>query len=167
LTGLLIAGVIEIFTIPFFGSLSDRLGQRQVFIGGAVFLALFALPFFWLLNTEVSVLIWLALVVGLSVGHPAAYGPMASFMTRLFEARVRYSGISLSYQLAGILGGALAPIIATLLYAAIEGPELIALYMAALCGLTVVCVYLASDFPGDDPDERRLDADRQEPAGQR
>jgi uncharacterized membrane protein YeaQ/YmgE (transglycosylase-associated protein family) len=66
---------------------------------------------------------------------------------------------------AGILGGALAPFIATLLYAATEGPELIALYMAALCGLTVVCVYLASDFPGDDPDERRLAAERQEPAG--
>jgi hypothetical protein len=72
----------------------------------------------------------------------------------------------LSYQLAGILGGALAPFIAVLLYAAIDGPELIALYMAALCGLTVVCVYLASDFPGDDPDERRLAAERQEPAGQ-
>lgn len=159
LIGLLIAGVIEIFTIPFFGSLSDRLGQRQVFIGGAVFLGLFALPFFWMLNTEVSIIIWLALVLGLSVGHAAAYGPMASFMARLFGARVRYSGISLSYQLAGILGGALAPLIATLLYAAIEGPALIALYMAALCGLTIVCVYLASDFPGDDPDEARLAAE--------
>lgn len=84
---------------------------------------------------------------------------MASFMARLFGARVRYSGISLSYQLAGILGGALAPLIATLLYAAIEGPALIALYMAALCGLTIVCVYLASDFPGDDPDEARLAAE--------
>ena len=167
LTGLLIAGVIEIFTIPFFGSLSDRLGQRQVFIGGAVFLALFALPYFWMLNTKVSVLIWLALIVGLSFGHAAAYGPMASFMARLFGARIRYSGISLSYQLAGILGGALAPLIATLLYAAIQGPELIALYMAALCVLTVVCVYLASDFPGDDPDETRLATERQEPAGQR
>ena len=167
LTGLLIAGVIEIFTIPFFGSLSDRLGQRQVFIGGAVFLALFALPYFWMLNTEVSVLIWLALIVGLSFGHAAAYGPMASFMARLFGARIRYSGISLSYQLAGILGGALAPLLATLLYAAIEGPELIALYMAALCVLTVVCVYLASDFPGDDPGETRLATERQEPAGQR
>src|SRR5215218_5131835 len=156
LIGLLIAGIIEIFTIPFFGSLSDRVGQRPVFIGGAVFLGLFALPFFWLLDTKVSILIWLALVLGLSVGHAAAYGPMASFIARLFGGRVRYSGTSLSYQLAGILGGALAPTVATLLYAAINGPELIALYMAVLCALTVVCVYLASDFPGDDPDEREL-----------
>jgi hypothetical protein len=88
---------------------------------------------------------------------------MASFMARLFGARVRYSGISLSYQLAGILGGALAPFIAVLLYAAIDGPELIALYMAALCGVTVVCVYLASDFPGDDPDESRLAAEEASP----
>jgi MFS transporter, MHS family, shikimate and dehydroshikimate transport protein len=167
LVGLLIAGAIEILTIPFFGSLSDRVGQRQVFIGGAVFLALFALPYFWMLNTRTSVLIWLALVLGLSVGHAAAYGPMASFIARLFEGRVRYSGTSLSYQLAGILGGALAPSVATLLYAAINGPELIALYMVALCGLTVVCVYLASDFPGDEPEEGRLVAERQELADQR
>ena len=166
LTGLLIAGVIEIFTIPMFGSLSDRVGQRQVFIGGAVFLAFFALPFFWMLNTEASVLIWLALVGGLSVGHAAAYGPMANFMARLFGARVRYSGISLSYQLAGILGGALALFIAVLPGPSIDGPELIALYMAALCGLTVVCVYLASDFPGDEAEERHLAAEGQELADQ-
>jgi hypothetical protein len=92
---------------------------------------------------------------------------MASFIARLFGGRVRYSGTSLSYQLAGILGGALAPSVATLLYAAINGPELIALYMVALCGLTVVCVYLASDFPGDEPEERRLVAERQELADQR
>jgi len=167
LIGLLIAGIIEVFTIPFFGSLSDRVGQRPVFIGGAVFLGLFALPFFWLLDTKVSILIWLALVLGLSVGHAAAYGPMASFIARLFGGRVRYSGTSLSYQLAGILGGALAPTVATLLYAAINGPELIALYMAVLCALTVVCVYLASDFPGDDPDERELVEEGQVQASQR
>jgi MFS transporter, MHS family, shikimate and dehydroshikimate transport protein len=167
LVGLLIAGAIEIFTIPFFGALSDRVGQRQVFIGGAVFLALFALPYFWLLNTRSSILIWLALVLGLSVGHAAAYGPMASFIARLFGGRVRYSGTSLSYQLAGVLGGALAPSVATLLYAAINGPELIALYMAVLCGLTVVCVYLVSSFPGDEAEERELVDERQEPAGQR
>jgi MHS family shikimate/dehydroshikimate transporter-like MFS transporter len=167
LAGLLIAGTIEISTIPFFGSLSDRVGQRRVFIGGAVFLALFALPYFWMLDTRASALIWLALVLGLSVGHAAAYGPMASFIAGLFGGRVRYSGTSLSYQLAGILGGALAPSVATLLYAAIAGPELITLYMVALCGLTVVCVYLASEFPGDEPEERRLVTERQEPADQR
>jgi MFS family permease len=144
--------------------LSDRVGQRPVIIGGAVFLGLFALPFFWMLETKVSVVIWLALILGLSVGHAAGYGPLASFIARLFGARVRYSGTSISYQLAGVLGGALAPSIAVLLYAAIAGPELIAVYMAALCLLTVVCVYLASNFPGDAEEEEQLVAERQETA---
>jgi MFS transporter, MHS family, shikimate and dehydroshikimate transport protein len=164
LLGLFIAATIELFTMPACGMLSDRVGQRPVIIGGAVFLGLFALPFFWMLETKVSVVIWLALILGLSVGHAAGYGPLASFIARLFGARVRYSGTSISYQLAGVLGGALAPTIAVLLYAAIAGPELIAVYMAALCLLTVVCVYLASNFPGDAEDEEQLVAERQETA---
>lgn len=158
LIGLFIAAVIEVCTMPAFGALSDRVGQRPVFIGGALFLAAFAFPFFWMLDTRVSVVIWLALILGLAVGHSAAYGPMANFMAKLFGSRVRYSGVSVSYQLAGILGGALAPTVAVLLYAAAGGPQLIALYMIALCLLTVVCVYLATDFPGDTDEEQRLAA---------
>lgn len=164
LIGLFIAAVIELFTMPTFGSLSDRLGQQPVFIGGAVFLALFAFPFFWMLDTRSAVVIWLALVLGLSVGHAAAYGPMASFIARLFGARVRYSGTAISYQLAGVLGGALAPTVAVLLYAVAGGPQLISVYMIALCALTVVCVYLASHFPGDEPQEEQLVAERQDTA---
>lgn len=149
LLGLFIASVIEIFTMPAFSSLSDRVGQRPVFIAGAIFLGIFAYPYFLMLNTKVTVLIWLATILGLSFGHAAAYGPMASFIARLFGTRVRYSGAAISYQLAGVLGGALAPIIAVSLYQVVNGPALIALYMAALCVLTVVCVYLASTFPGD------------------
>lgn len=120
-----------------------------MFIAGAVFLGLFAFPYFWMLNTKIAPVIWLAVILGLSVGHAAAYGPMASFIARLFDTRVRYSGTAMSYQLAGVLGGALAPFIAVLLYAAVGDPILISVYMAILCVLTVVCVYLASDFPGD------------------
>lgn len=149
LLGLFIASVIEMFTMLGFGALSDRLGQRLVFIAGAAFLGLFAFPYFWMLNTKSTLMIWLAVILGLSVGHAAAYGPMASFIARLFDTRVRYSGTAMSYQLAGVLGGALAPFIAVLLYTAAGGTILISVYMAMLCVLSVVCVYLASDFPGD------------------
>jgi 1,4-dihydroxy-2-naphthoate octaprenyltransferase len=93
------------------------------------------------------------------------YGTQASFYAELFGTRVRYSGASLGYQLAGIFGGALAPIVATALYAATGGPGLIGVYVAVLCLLSIVCVYLADetfrrDIYEDEPQERQLIAEQ-------
>ena len=75
LTGVLVAAAIEFFVIPAFGALSDKIGRRPVYMGGAAFCILFAFPYFWLLNTESTVLIWLAIVLSLAVGHAAMYAP--------------------------------------------------------------------------------------------
>ncbi len=160
-----IAALIEIFTIPAFASLSDKVGRRPVLMAGAAFLGLWIFPFFWLLDTRSSALIILAVIVGLSIGHAMVYGTQASFYAELFGTRVRYSGASLGYQLAGIFGGALAPIVATALYAATGGPGLIGVYVAVLCLLSIVCVYLADetfrrDIYEDEPQERQLIAEQ-------
>ena len=99
-----IAALIEIFTIPAFASLSDKVGRRPVLMAGAAFLGLWIFPFFWLLDTGSASLIILAVIVGLSIGHAMVYGTQASFYAELFGTRVRYSGASLGYQLAGIFG---------------------------------------------------------------
>jgi MFS transporter, MHS family, shikimate and dehydroshikimate transport protein len=113
LNGVLLAAFIESFTRPAFGALSDKVGRRPVYIFGAVFSALLSFPLFMLLDAKTPHLGWIAIVLGLAVGHAAMYGPQASFLAELFGIKVRYSGVSLGYNLASIFAGVLSPLIAT------------------------------------------------------
>jgi MFS transporter, MHS family, shikimate and dehydroshikimate transport protein len=163
LTGVIIAAAIGLFTIPFFGGLSDRVGRRPVYLFGAAFALLFAFPFFWLLNTGVGPLIWLAIVLGVNLGHDSMYGPQAAYFSELFGTRVRYSGASLGYQLASVLAGGLSPLIAVALLASYGYPA-VAVYMAIMALITVVSVILASETFREDiletqAEERRLVAE--------
>ena len=146
LNGVLIAAAIETFTIPAFGALSDRVGRRPVYIFGAIFSALMSFPLFMLLGTKNPQLGWIAIVLGLAVGHAAMYGPQASFLSELFGTKVRYSGVSLGYNLASIFAGALSPLIATGLMTA-YAPQTwpISLYMIGLALVTIVSVYFATE----------------------
>jgi metabolite-proton symporter len=170
LTGVIIAATIGLFTIPIFGALSDRVGRRPVYLFGAAFSLLFAFPFFWLLNTGVAPLIWLAIVLGVNLGHDAMYGPQAAYFSELFGTRVRYSGASLGYQLASVLAGGLSPLIAVALLSA-YGYGAVATYMAIMALITVVSVILASETFQEDitetqAAERRLIGEGPEPRTQ-
>jgi MFS transporter, MHS family, shikimate and dehydroshikimate transport protein len=146
LNGVLIGALFETATIPAFGSLSDALGRRPVYVFGAVFSALMSFPLFMLLGTKTPELAWIAIVLGLAVGHAAMYGPQASFFAELFGTKVRYSGVSLGYNLASIFAGALSPLIATSLMAAYKPLTWpISVYMIILAVITVVSVYFASE----------------------
>ena len=161
LTGVIIAAIISLFSTPAFGILSDRLGRRRVYLFGAVFSLLFSFPFFWLLDTKTSVVIWLAVVVGLVLGHDPMYGPQAAYFSELFGTRLRYSGASIGYQLASVLAGALSPIIATSLLAWADHFWPVAAYTAVLSLITVVSTYLASEtFQEDITKESSPKSDR-------
>jgi MFS transporter, MHS family, shikimate and dehydroshikimate transport protein len=146
LNGVLIAAAIEVFTIPAFGLLSDYTGRRPIYIFGAVFSAIMSFPLFILLGTKEPHLAWIAIVLGLAIGHAAMYGPQASFLSDLFGTKVRYSGVSLGYNLASIFAGALSPLIATGLMTAYQ-PETwpVSVYMIILALITIVSVYFASE----------------------
>jgi metabolite-proton symporter len=138
------AAALAVLSIPFFGWLSDRIGRRPVYLFGAVLTALFAYPFFWLINLGSTTLLFVALAVGLCVAHAAMYGPQAAFLAEMFPVRVRYSGMSLAAQVASILAGALSPTIATALQAA-YGYRSIAAYLMVMAVVTIVSVVFARE----------------------
>jgi len=145
LNAVLIGSAVQLIVIPCFGALSDQVGRRPVYLGGAFFLMLFAFPFFWMIETRQSVLVVLAVVIGL-IGHAAMYGPQAAFFSELFGTRVRYSGASLGYQLASPLAGGLAPLIATALLDQSHGkPWSVAVYLIGMAAITLISVWLAEE----------------------
>ena len=93
LLGVVIAAAIGAVTIPMFGALADRIGARRVIMAGAMFAIAHSIVFFWLLDTQITALVWLAIVLGLAVGVASMFGPIAAFYHDLFETRVRYTGL--------------------------------------------------------------------------
>jgi metabolite-proton symporter len=140
-----LAAVIEIFAIPFYGWLSDKLGRRPVYLFGAIFTGVFAFPFFWLVETSTTSLMVLGVVSALVFGHAAMYGPQASFFSELFGARVRYSGASLGYQLASVIAGGLSPLIATGLLRRTGSSWPISIFVIIMSVITTVAVFWTTE----------------------
>jgi len=145
LAAISIAAVIELFSMPAFGALSDRFGRRPVYLFGAIFTALFAFPFFWMIESSNATLMVLAIVLALVFGHSAMYGPQASFFSELFGTRVRYSGASLGYQLSSVIAGGLSPLIATGLLRRYGTSWQIALLIVGMGLVTAISVFLAAE----------------------
>jgi len=160
LNAVLIAAAVQLLLIPYFGRLSDRLGRRPVYLFGAVGALVWVFAFFALLNTRQTLLIFLAAVVALFF-HAAMYGPQAAFISELFSTRLRYSGASLGYQVAGVLGGALAPIISITLLDRFSTWVAVALYVAFMLLITIAAVLAAQetskiDLHAEKPEERAI-----------
>ncbi|HEY0358169.1 MAG TPA: MFS transporter [Mycobacteriales bacterium] len=156
LTAVMVGSALQLVLIPLFGALSDRLGRRPVYLAGAVGAAVWVFVFFPLLDTRSTGAIILAAVGGL-LFHAMMYGPQAAFVTELFSTRLRYSGASLGYQVAGVLGGGLAPLISLALLARYDTPVAICVYVAAALALTVVALLFAPETRDAD-----LTAEREE-----
>ena len=152
----LVASVVQFFTIPMFGLLSDVVGRRPVYLGGALSLAAFAFPYFWLVDTGNPTWIGVATIASLVI-VAAMYGPQAAFFSELFGTDVRYTGASIGYQLAAPLAGGLAPMISMSLLDWAHGRSWpIAVYLIVLSAITLVSVWLAAETHRrqlSDPDE--------------
>jgi MFS family permease len=160
LNAVLIAAAVQVFLVPYFGHLSDRIGRRPVYLFGAVGALIWTFAFFALLDTRNSLLIVIAATVAL-LFHAAMYGPQAAFVAELFSTRLRYSGASLGYQIAGVLGGALAPIISIALFNRYSTSVAVSLYVAVALLITILSVAAARetskiDLHAEKPEERAI-----------
>lgn len=146
LTALLIGSAVQFVLVPVLGALSDRIGRRPLYLAGAIGIALWSYVFFDLIGSRSEPKIILAVLVGLIL-HSLMYAPQAAFFAELFGTSVRYTGASVGYQLASILAGALAPIIALKLLGDVHHPNTtaVAIYMTVASVLTVVAVLAARE----------------------
>lgn len=141
-----LGAAMELITIPFFGALSDRIGRRPIYMLGCLSAIALAFPIFWAIETLSPVLVVLAFVIGMSVGHGIMYGVQASFLSEMFPSNVRYSGASLGYQLAAPLGGGIVPVVAAAVVGATHGATWpVSLLMIGIALITMVAVLFAKE----------------------
>ena len=146
LTGLTVAYLVSLITIPAFSILSDRIGRRPVYMGAAIFSALLAFPFFWLVLTQNAVLVWIALILALAVGVAGMFGPQAAYFAELFSTRSRYSGFAFARELGSVLAGGPAPFVSAALVLMAGGkPWGVAVYIMLLSVLTAVALYFGPE----------------------
>ncbi|HEY9553522.1 MFS transporter [Allosphingosinicella sp.] len=147
LNAILIGAIVQFFAIPLLALLSDKIGRRPVYAFGGFGLAAFSFVFFSMLGSGSSAAIVAAIVIAL-VLHGAMYGPQAAFIAELFPTRIRYSGVSIAYQLTSIVAGSLAPIIALALYREYESALPVAIYVGAACAISGITALLARETKG-------------------
>ncbi|MGB7601464.1 MAG: MFS transporter, partial [Candidatus Sulfotelmatobacter sp.] len=147
LSAVLVAACVSFFTIPLAGHFSDQIGRKKMYLIGVVLMGLFGFVYFAMVDTATPALVFIAIVLSL-IPHDLQYGPQAALIAESFTPRLRYSGASLGYQLASIIAGGPAPIIATALFASYHSGYAISWYIAACAVVSLISAAMMPDFTG-------------------
>ncbi|HWM07094.1 MAG TPA: MFS transporter, partial [Actinophytocola sp.] len=140
----MIGSACQLLLMPAFGALSDRMNRRRLYLYGTIAAAVWPFVFFPMISGGSFLLLVLGIVVALVI-HAVLYGPQAALITEQFSPRLRYTGSSLAYTLAGVIGGAPAPLILTALLAAFGSWWILAVYIVFTAVLTGIGLVLARD----------------------
>jgi MFS family permease len=149
LMAVLVAACVSFITIPLSGHISDLIGRRKMYLIGAATTGLFGFLYFGMVDTAVPSLVFIAIVLSL-IPHDMQYGPQAALIAEAFTPRLRYSGASLGYQLASVIAGGPAPLIATALFAAYHSGYAVSIYIAACSVVSLIAASLMPDYTGKD-----------------
>ncbi|MDO0974586.1 MFS transporter [Mycolicibacterium frederiksbergense] len=152
---LLFAHAVHFAAVPVVGYLADRFGRRPVYMLGAVLGGTWGFFAFPMMNSGNYVVVTAAITLGLMI-HALMYAPQPAIMSEMFPTRMRYSGVSLGYQVTSIVAGSLAPLIAVKLLDIYDSPVPISIYLAIACTITLVAVLFTRETNGIDL--RTLDA---------
>ena len=144
LTGIIVGCLAQFVIIPLSAHISDRVGRRPVYVAGAVAVGVWAFIAWPLIETANPALAVLAIATGIAA-QGIMYGPMAAFITEMFPTKVRSTGAGFGYQVAGILGGALAPFLAQLLTQSFQTTFAVSVYVAITAVIAVVASLLARE----------------------
>jgi MFS family permease len=149
LAAVMVAACFSFISIPLSGHISDRIGRKNMYLIGVIFTGLFGFLYFGMIDTAIPSAVFIAIVISL-LPHDIQYGPQAALIAEAFTPRLRYSGASLGYQLASIVAGGPAPIIATALFAHYQSGYAVAVYIAACAFISLVAAALMPDYTGKD-----------------
>jgi metabolite-proton symporter len=149
LTAVLVAACVSFVTIPLSGHISDLIGRRKMYLIGAAAVGLFGFLYFGMVDTAVPSAVFIAIVLSL-IPHDMQYGPQAALIAEAFTPRLRYSGASLGYQLASVIAGGPAPLIATALFATYQSGYAISIYIAVCAVISLVAAAFMPDYTGKD-----------------
>ena len=149
LTAVSVAALVSFVSIPLSGHISDLIGRRKMYLIGVVAVGLFGFLYFGMVDTAIPSAVFIAIVLSL-IPHDMQYGPQAALIAELFTPRLRYSGASLGYQLASIIAGGPAPIIATALFATYHSGYAIAVFIAGCAVVSAVAARFMPDYTGKD-----------------
>jgi MFS family permease len=149
LTAVLCATLLSAVTIPLSGHISDRIGRKKMYMIGCATMGIFGFIYFGLIDTGLPLLIFIAIVASL-IPHAMQYGPQAALIAESFTPRLRYSGSSIGCQLASIIAGGPAPLIATALFASYKSGAPIAIYILICSIISIIATAFLKDYTGRD-----------------
>src|SRR5699024_4656080 len=122
--------ILTTILMPVMGSWSDKIGRKKIYVGGTVLMMLYAFPYFWLIHQDSILLLFIATIIGLGVIWAPITAVLGTMFSEIFSAKVRYTGISLGYQIGAAVAGGTAPLVATSLLIAFNDSYIpIALYI--------------------------------------